>query len=102
MEDSQITHALDRRALLKKGLLAGVGVAAVAAGAVTAPRIARAATLTVQVDGVTFYAQNGWDHCILCQGLYFGNGQNFAGVCPATSGGNHDPGTSYNYDMPHF
>jgi hypothetical protein len=86
VEETRITRGLDRRALLRIGVLTGAGV--VVAGAVAAPRNARAASL-----------QPGWDHCTLCQGMYYGNGQNTAGVCPGNNGGKHNPGTSHNYTL---
>jgi hypothetical protein len=39
----------------------------------------------------------GWDWCGKCQGLYWGNGNNAAGLCP--DGGTHIPGSGTNYVM---
>ena len=86
---AKATGGLDRRALLRNGLMTGFG--AVAIGVMSPGLIgkARAATLrpnTVALASITVTGQSGWDFCDKCKGFYFGTEQS-SSVCPA--GGTH-------------
>jgi hypothetical protein len=50
-----------------------------------------------ETDYFLFPGQSGWEYCGLCRGLFYGNGLDFAGICPA--GGNHVQYGSTNYCM---
>jgi hypothetical protein len=69
-----------------------IGIAHIASGS-----IYDMYTLPVTNKGAS---QGGWDWCGKCQGLYWGNGNNAAGICPA--GGTHSPGSKTNYVMLHI
>jgi hypothetical protein len=67
---------LNRRRLLRGGLLAGIGAATVGSGLLLTPSAANAFPNT---------SQEGWRHCKNCQGLFFFNNSftPLFGRCPA-------------------
>lgn len=83
-------RGMDRRALLRNGLLTGVG-ATVAGIAVASPAHAGSTRLAATP---AVGLQYGWRYCWWCKGLFYGPRQSTSN-CPA--GGTHDVGDSYNY-----
>jgi hypothetical protein len=96
---------LGRRALLRNGLLSGLGVAVASVALPAFTGVARAAMLDVLVtdpynDPVDFTAQSQWYWCRACTGLFWsGNGAD-AGDCPALYPGPHNLSGSWMYDVP--
>jgi hypothetical protein len=84
-DDSTAIHAIDRRSLLRAGLLAGFGLTAVSGTSMSLAGTARAAT--AQPDSVTppggSSQQFNWAWCDCCCGLFYTQNSNF-GICPAT------------------
>jgi hypothetical protein len=109
-ESPQINPGFNRRMLLRGGLAAGLGVAAVGvastaltgvAQAATTPRAARPVVRLgkagITPDTSSNPAQNNWDYCANCAGLWYSaNGTD--GVCPATTTG-HVDNPSDNYEV---
>jgi hypothetical protein len=79
---------LNRRMLLRGGLVAGAGLAIAGLGAVGLTGVAEAA--------VTFQTQFYWAYCNNCAILWYTN-NNTAGVCPA--GGGHVKSPSFSYEL---
>jgi hypothetical protein len=90
----QSAHALGRRSLLRNGLLAGLGLAAVSVMTSGLTGTAQAAPMTLPVDGPT---EAGWAWCSKCRGLFYAFNST-TGDCPA--GGQHGSQTSYDYEIP--
>jgi len=78
-------RGLQRRTVLRNGLLAGLGVAAVSISSTAIEGTAQA-----------FSYQTGWKWCSKCRGLFYGPQQS-ASHCPA--GGTHDSTGSWPYTM---
>lgn len=84
---------VDRRSLLKGGLLAGLGASVVGAGLLGLPAAAEAAS--------TPNPQPNWWRCNLCDGLFFSNSSgSSAGRCLSPGNGNqHFSHLSSNYSI---
>jgi hypothetical protein len=115
-ETSQELHELNRRAILRNGLLAGFGAAVVGiaspalTGSAQAARIPRSRTAPLQpvsartssprvnlgASEVTYLEQIDWAWCHKCRGLFYGPQQS-SSWCPA--GGQHNDSGSYNYGL---
>lgn len=80
-----------RRALLRKGLLAGLGT--VMAG-IAAPVLAGTGTRTARAYAADNGVQYSWAWCYKCQGLFYSPFES-SSRCPA--GGRHGVTRSYNY-----
>jgi hypothetical protein len=112
-ETPHTTPGLNRRMLLRGGLLAGFGVAVAGvaspaltgvAQAATAPRASRSASRLVKsavTPDTTYKYQGGWAYCANCAGLWY-TGNNTTGWCPfkeVTGGGGHIESPSYSYEL---
>lgn len=87
----QESKGLDRRALLRNGLFAGLGVAAVGIASSALARPAWASGLTVQSD---------WYYCGKCQGLFHSDAAGDPkGVCPADFG--YHLSSGWTYEVPY-
>lgn len=99
-------RGLARRALLRNGLLAGVGAAVASAalpGITGITGIAQAAIGNVQATdpfGIVedLSAQTQWWWCRNCSGLFYSASGAAAGSCPFN--GSHDPSGSWMYETP--
>jgi hypothetical protein len=92
-----------RRVLLRKGLLAGVGVAVASVALPGFAGIAQASTVEADAFGplgldITFSAQNQWWWCRNCTGLFYSASGAATGACPFN--GHHDPTGSWMYETP--
>src|SRR5580698_196868 len=78
-------HGLDRRTLLRTGLLAGFGAAAVggASTLLAGPASAAQPAGVAPPGGST--QQFDWGWCNACAGLFFAHNDPHAGTCPAPS-----------------
>lgn len=87
-ETWQAVGGVNRRAILRTGLLAGIGAAtlAIGSGALTGSARASADSEGYQI----------WDHCSKCQGLFYG-AQESSSICPAS--GTHNDSGSYQYQI---
>jgi hypothetical protein len=93
-EERSITDGINRRSVLRGGLLIGAGVATVGVAS---------AALTVTAKAVS--PQPNWAFCSFCCALWYtANGSN--GSCPSSGGGPQGPSNaghqktpSYNYDL---
>jgi hypothetical protein len=101
----QKPQGLDRRALLRNGLLVGLGAAAVTVAAPNLAGIARAsATVPVEAPNgniMEFTVQPGWLWCKNCQGLFYPYGDPPYPWCVSGKDGIfHDAGSNWNYQVP--
>jgi hypothetical protein len=99
----QTGRGLDRRVLLRNGLLAGAAVAMASVALPGITGIAQASTVEADAFGplqidVAFSAQNQWWWCRNCNGLFYSASGAATGRCPF--GGIHDPTGSWMYETP--
>ena len=90
------THQVDRRNLLRTGLLVGLGIGVVGAASplLTGRALAEPAAAAASGD-----QQSGWKWCVKCQGLFYGvdSAHVSASKCPA--GSSHSTSGSGTYIM---
>jgi hypothetical protein len=100
------TCGLSRRALIRNGLLVGLGATAVVAalpeltGTALASNIDADITVILEQTQYNYSCQVDWWYCIKCYGMYHSDNDTAGGVCPA--GGEHQNNTNYTlYCIPH-
>ena len=95
------SRTINRRSLLRSGLLVGAGAATLGFGSVAGARSASASPpTTVIINGITYKVQEGWRFCTQCRSMFWTSSGNPSGVCPAEVGAHHIPGSSI-YGLPH-
>ena len=96
----QTTSELGRRSLLRKGMLTGLGVAALSiATPVTAMAAPRASTSTIKTAGATPLAtslniQTDWWFCTACKGLFWVEQGSSTGYCRGNDYSSHIAGST--------
>jgi hypothetical protein len=99
MKDAEprLAHGINRRAVLRSGLLLGAVSAGLEIAVPAFTGVAEAATPTVYINGTPFPTQNNWFYCGYCYGLFHSTGGGPAGVCPGDSWSTHTNASSSNY-----
>ena len=104
---SEESRGINRRSLLRSGLLVGAGAVALGAGsAATAPSAwAGTPPSQVTINGNLYSVQGGWRYCKRCGVMFFSSNGTGNGAC-AVFGDNHTPPllhapSSSDYGLPH-